>query len=114
MPARTRAKNDCLRCSIAVVLGLPKSRVPHFVKRYKGRWAWHLTEWCGRRGKRLVYAGITTERGRNGIVAGVKRWIVIGTTRRGTCHAVVVQRDIGVTHDWGFPLRSSRSLIVIV
>ena len=111
MARRRTAKDDCLRQCIARLLDLPPSRVPHFVGKYKGRWIWHLARWCERRGLAMVLASHGRERG---VVAGVTWWISIGTTRCGTCHAVLVHRDKGVVYDGGNPLRRHSRVLVIV
>lgn len=110
MRKRRSVKNDCLRQCLALVLDLPPHRVPNFVGLYKGRWIHYLSRWCERRGLAMLYAAHGRERG---VVAGVNRWISIGTARSGGCHAVMVQRDIGVVYDGGNPLRRHERLLVV-
>ncbi len=111
MGRTSRSKNDCLRQCLARLLDLPPSRVPHFVGKYRGKWIWHLARWCERRGLAMVLASHGRERG---TVAGLTWWISIGTTKSGTCHAVLVHRDKGVVYDGGNPLRRHTRVLVIV
>jgi hypothetical protein len=108
------AKNDCLRQCIARVLEMPPSRVPHFVQRYKGRWQWHLVEWCNRRGIVFILAHHRARRRHTILGDLVRKWISVGTTKSGSAHAVVVENDRGVTYDGGNPLKRHDYFIVLV
>lgn len=112
-------KGDCLRQCVARVLGRKPHTVPDFVRLYRGRWSWHLMQWCERIGRHAILA---PARGRywseTHASEGVRRWIQIGVTRRGTHHAVVMEaeknRPARVTYDGGSPLKRVKGILYIL
>lgn len=107
-----RSRDDCLRQCVARVLGVEPRRVPHFVRRYRGRWSWHLGRWCARRGILVVLA--PTRPSRSVIVAGAPcRHIRIGIGRSGARHAVVHEADGTCSYDGGNPLRTVDTVVVL-
>lgn len=88
-----KGKGDCVRCCVAFVLNLRWQQVPDFVRKYHGRWPWHLAQWLRRRGLFLMRI-----QGRR-VVDWAPRMdrIACGTTRltkgkKGTRHALVINR----------------------
>ena len=83
-----KAGDDCLRCCVAWLLGKRRCDVPHFVRRYRGRWDWRLAAWLKRRGLTLAKV-----RGRP-LVWGQAPYIACGPTkwtrRNKQDHAVVM------------------------
>lgn len=109
-----KSRQDCLRQCVARIIGKPASTVPHFVKRYRGRWVWHLGQWLARRGYAMVYAhGSAT---RPVTMAGFRpeRWIEIGPTNVGKHHHAVVYGPKGPVYNGGRPLKRSNRVLVIV
>ena len=104
--------DDCLRVCVAMLTGRPVSRVPHFVRKHRGRWDWHLRRWCDRCGYTFVMhsgsRGLRAWFGRR-----VRRWIEVGKTRDCDGHAIVLGHK-GTVWDGGHPLRSSTTTIVIL
>lgn len=115
MENRRAAKNDCLRQSLARVLDLPIHKVPHFVKKHRGRWSWYLCRWLERRGYSYVFCPARCWTfPRQAMVSGdFKRWVLIGFTKAHKSHAVVVEADKGVVYDGGNPLKSTVSCFFI-
>lgn len=107
------SKNDCLRQCVARIIDRDPDTVPHFVGLYRGRWVWHLERWLSRRGFGMVLAPTTPSRRVHGSLR-LRRWIEIGTTRRGTCHAVVRSHTGRVVYDGGNPLRRVTRILLIV
>lgn len=116
-----RTKNDCLRQCVARVVGRPVHRVPHFVKKYGGRWSYHLARWLERVGFVMIYV-VRGKGSRVVATEGVRSWILIGPTsgkRKRPCHHAVVMSarpfQAGrVTWDGGIPLkRVDRTLYIL-
>lgn len=114
-PRKTRANDDCLRLCLAYALNRPASKVPHFVKLYRGRWRWHLAQWLQKRRMALVEVkGEPLDFCRYGPV-----YIAGGPTRRTTkrrpWHHAIVKRHGETVYDpaEGLPLkRVTRSFFV--
>lgn len=110
---RRRSQDDCLRQCVARVLGVEPRSVPHFVRRYRGRWLYYLGRWCARRHLLVVHS--PTRPSRYVVIAGVGcKHIRIGTGRSGLKHAVVYEADGTCSYDGGNPLRSVDAVLVIV
>jgi hypothetical protein len=112
-------KDDCLRQCVARVTGRKPSRVPHFVRKYRGRWSWHLAVWCERVGfHSILFRRVRGFCGDGEISEGVRRWIQIGFTQKGTSHAVVMECAPGerghVVYDAGTPLKRVTRILVII
>lgn len=109
------AKGDCLRRCLARLLRLPLRSVPDFVNRKGGtRWAYHLTQWGNRRGYAVIVAKTKVV-----LPLNVKAWINIGTTRRGTRHAVVMesaswQHEAACVYDGGNPLVRVDTILLVL
>lgn len=111
--SRKRAKDDCLRQCVARVTGRKPHRVPHFVKKYRGRWIYHLSEWCRRTGHIMILAP-TRQRAFVHIFGDFPH-IRIGLTKiKKTCHAVVYEADGTCSYDGGNPLGKVDRVLVIV
>jgi hypothetical protein len=110
--------DDCLRQCVARVVKRKPHRVPHFVRKYKGRWLWYLTQWCERIGYHVLYCN-----GEVQISEGIRTWINIGPSRKRSkktkiYHAVVMKCKPGgdgkVVYDGGNGLRRvERTLIIL-
>lgn len=94
---------------MARLLGVQPCRVPHFVYKYKGRWAWHFHRWCARRGYVAILVPV------RGVysVTNLETWIEMGWTKKKTYHAVLVGRG-EVIYDGGNPLRRVDRCVFIV
>lgn len=119
---RRKRRDDCLRQCVARVTGREPWSVPHFVRKYKGRWAWGLQQWCTRTGHNFVMARSTKGfpmRG-NVPVDGVIH-IGMGTlpssdpVRKGKPdhHAVIYHADGRHGYNGGNPLRYVTHVILI-
>lgn len=121
--ARKRRKpaNDCLRQCVARLLGRPVHRVPHFVRKYGGRWAYYLARWC----ERIGYAVIDIVKTRGCMVVAseaIRAWILIGPSsrkaKRPNYHAILMRarpnQPAVVEWDGGIPLRRATRTLYIV
>lgn len=113
---RKPVTDDCLRQCLARLVGRPVHRVPHFVKRYRGYWVYHLMVWCRRVGWNMVLADVS----RTCQVAATwpAMWIELGPTKvRGTCHAILVKRGkrsrLTTVWDGGNPIRKTERILIL-
>lgn len=106
-------KDDCLRQCLARLLRLKPGKVPHFVRKHKGRWSYYMTRWLMRRGYSVVVC-----HGRATLSENIRKWIRIGPVRGGdTHHAVLMEAPAWgvatVSWDGGFKLRRTELTLII-
>lgn len=112
---KKKRKDDCLRQCVARIVRRKPHRVPHFVKKYKGRWVQHLAKWCDRIGYNVLYI-----EGQATISEGIRQWINIGpsASNKKLDHAVVMRAgphtEAKVVYDGGNGIRKVTRVLVIL
>lgn len=93
-----RTSSDCLRCCIAMVLGLDYEDVPDFVA-MRPMWTWAMTEWARRQGYWSLRVQSTSDGEMLPSLLGEAEidgplWIASGPAARGHNHAVVMRGSV--------------------
>lgn len=110
----SRKKDDCLRQCIAFVTGLEWQKVPHFVRRYRGRWLYHLGIWGKRHGYWFIYAKPKMLSKVHVAGASPKIFIGIGPSERSKLYHAVVFNGAGkCLYDGGTKIKDLTDVLII-
>ncbi len=94
-----RTRSDCLRCCVAMVLGVPYDDVPDFVDEHGYAWAGALANWALDRGYHtLRFLACGDGEMLQSLEGGIGMWIATGRGPRGGDHAVVFE-GFSMFHD---------------
>lgn len=85
-----RTDSDCMRCCLAMVMGLPYEEVPDFVAEHGGEWLLRCSEWLQGRGCGLVRVPGYVFPLQQAFASSFMPVIITGATERGPdMHAIV-------------------------